>query len=137
MSHCDAGPTEDGGQRRRVDRQRVHERHLVGPGDLDQRQVGHVGALGMELGVEAVRVLRRRFGDQLLEPRPVDHDGRRCSHLDLPVPDLVSGTVVLTVGAGGSTAPASVRLDGAEPGGPAGSGPRRLNLPTGVVATSR
>ena len=78
--------------------ERVDQGHLVGPGDLDQRQIGHVGALGVKLRVEAVRVLRRHFGDEILESCRVDDDGRRCSHLSLPAPDPLSGVLVVTAG---------------------------------------
>ena len=53
-----AGPAEDRGERSRVHGERVDERHLVRPRDLDQRELGDVGALGVELGVEPVHSSR-------------------------------------------------------------------------------
>ena len=65
------GPAEHRGQRRGIDGEGIDQRHLVGPGDLNQRQIGDVGALGVELGVEAVVRPRRR-------PRRRAPRGPRC-----------------------------------------------------------
>ena len=77
VRHGDTGPAEHLGQRRRVDGERVDERHLVGPGDLDERQVGDVGPLGVELGVEAVALL----GGDLGRPAPRRAPGSTTSRI--------------------------------------------------------
>ena len=102
MSHRDAGSPEDRRQGRGVDRERVHERRLAVPGDLDERQIRDVGALGVEFGVEAVRVLRRHLGHQGLEPGAVDHRGRGGTHRCVAAPDLGSGALVFTARVDGS-----------------------------------
>ena len=60
VGHRDARAVEDVGQRGGVDGERIDEGHPVGPGDLDQSQVGHVRPLGVELGVERVVLLAER-----------------------------------------------------------------------------
>ena len=80
MRNRDAGATEHGRQGGGVDGKRVDEGHPVLPSDLNQRQIGDVGPLGVELGVERVVLLRRHLDDQRLEAPGVDHHGRRCSH---------------------------------------------------------
>ena len=67
VRHGNAGATEHRRQRGGVDGERVDEGHLVLPGDLNERQIGDVGPLGVELGVEGVVVLRGHLGDQRLE----------------------------------------------------------------------
>ena len=78
VGHRDPGAAEDGGQRSGVDRERVDEGDLVGPGDLNEGEVRDVGALGVELGVEPVELLARELVDQRIEAGLVLHHGRRC-----------------------------------------------------------
>ena len=106
MDDRDTGPTEDTGQRGGVDRKRVDQRHLVGPGDLNQSQVGHVGALGVEFGVEAVGVLGCHLGDQGFESLGIgDHCGR-CSHRGAPGGGPGSAALVFSAGADDFMVPA-------------------------------
>ena len=72
-----AGSAEEGGQWFGVYGERVDQRHLVRPGDLDERQVGDVRALRVELGVEGVVLLAGDRGDELVEAGAVDHHDRR------------------------------------------------------------
>lgn len=47
-----AGPGEDFAERTDVHGQRVHQHDVVRPGELEEGQLGEVGRLAMELGVE-------------------------------------------------------------------------------------
>ena len=98
VGHRDARPAEDPGQRRRVHRERVDERHDARPGDLNECQVGDVGLLGVELGVEAVAVLRGHFVHQRLEALGVDHHGRRRAHRGVASTGLGPGALVFVAG---------------------------------------
>ena len=102
VGHRDARALEDPGQRRRVDGQRVDERHLVGPGDLDEREVGDVGPLGVELGVEAVVLLGADLVHQHRQARCVDDEVHRrsASVTGAPSPGPGSGAVVMASGRG-------------------------------------
>ena len=102
VGHRDAGSAEDRGQRRGVDGERVDQRHLVGPGDLDQGQIGDVGALGVELGVEAVVVLAATSATRASRPAVVDHHvgGRRRCVTGVPTAPH-RGPVALVFAAGG------------------------------------
>ena len=75
-----ARSVEDRRQRGGVDGQRIDQGHLVGPGDLDEREVGDVGALRVELGVEAVVLLVADGCDERVETAAVEHHDRRRGH---------------------------------------------------------
>ena len=51
---------------------------LSRPGDLNEGEVRDVGALGVELGVEAVERFARELADQRIEAGCVVHHERRC-----------------------------------------------------------
>ena len=80
MRHRESRTAEDRCQGGGIDRQRVDQGDLVAPGDLDQGQVGHVGAFGVELGVEAVDVHGRDLADQRVEGVVVGDHERRGGH---------------------------------------------------------
>ena len=104
MRHGDTRPAEHLGQRRRVDGEGVDERHLVGPGDLNERQVGDIGPLGVELGVEAVALRGGDLGDQRLEGAGVDHQPHRLVRAPSSAhagPGTGAGSVVTAAGGEG------------------------------------
>ena len=79
------GPLNTSAQGGGVHGERVDQGHPVPPGDLDQRQVGNVGALGVELGVEAVALLVGQPGHQVPQTLGVDdHDRGRLAHRTAP-----------------------------------------------------
>ena len=120
MDDGHTGSTEDSGQWGRVDRQRVDQCHLVGPGDLNQSQVGHVGTLGVELGVEAVGVLGGHLGDESLKRLRIGDDGGRSGHRGVPGGDPGSGALVFSTGEGDFMVPARRVSVLPGPDGPAG-----------------
>ena len=82
---------EDLGQRGDVDLERVDHGDASGPRELQQGQTGVVGALAMELGVEAVDVGRGQRVDQLGEARvrvdpDVLGDGAGAHSVVVPLP---------------------------------------------------
>ncbi len=82
VQDCQALAAEDLCERRDVDRERVHERDPALPGELEEGEVGEVGPLPVELGVEAVDLAARELVDKSVEggrvadPAVVAHTGR-------------------------------------------------------------
>ena len=58
---------EDVAQRFGIDGEGIDEDHLIGPSDLDQGQLGVVGALEVELGVDGVILLALKFAAKVFE----------------------------------------------------------------------
>ena len=98
MGHRDTGPAEKGSKGGGVDGERIDERNPVLPGDLDQRQVGHIRPFGVKLGVEGVAVLPDGVGEQAFETLRVDDHGRWCAHRRAAAPNLASGGLVIAAG---------------------------------------
>ena len=67
MEHAESRAVEHGRQGGQVERERIDERQLLGPGDLDQRHLRVVGALAVELRVDRVSIDRGHGGDEVVE----------------------------------------------------------------------
>ena len=85
-----AGAGEHRCQRGDVDGHRVDDREAAGPGDLHQREPGVVGALALELRVEAVEGLVTERADEVVEPGCVGDELHIGHGRSLPDPAVAS-----------------------------------------------